>query len=112
MNLIITLTRAEGPARWAGTTHTARSFEEANRLLSGWQWQVPGAGYHKVDFVIKGDSLLADYSGRYDLMHWKNQRADLKAQVLYWLEHMTANGKTPDTRDAAREMFDQLEKED
>ncbi len=83
----ITITRAEGPTKECGT-RTAQSWIEANAILYSWSRTAPEhGGYDKCDFHIMFEDGT-EYSGRYDLMHFRRERPNLALHVRNFVGYL------------------------
>lgn len=89
MSLTIVIKRGEGPIKECDIPHTLHSFKAANELLRQWSSSAPqGGGYDKCDFRITDEASNFEYDGRYDLKHWKDETANLKAHVVGYLQYL------------------------
>ena len=76
----IKLHRAEGLVEECITQH-AKSFTEANGILSQWSKTAPkDMGYNKCDFVVTWEDGTT-YTGCYDLVHWKREHPSLERHI-------------------------------
>jgi hypothetical protein len=92
----ITLTRAEGLTDECNKPFVCSTFTEANAKLSAWSRTAPEhGGYNKCDFKIEGPDEIPNYSGRYDLKHWRIECANLKGHVLRNLEFVAGQACPP-----------------
>lgn len=83
---LITITRAEGLIEECDKPETATTFDHANGILSRWSETSPKDGsYDKCDFSVEYEDG-ENYTGRYDLVHWSKERADLAKHML---DHLT-----------------------
>lgn len=84
----ITIVRAEGPTQLCGIKQVANSWEYANQILRQNSIYAPErGGYDKHDFTVVFEDG-SEYKGRYDLMHWRVEWADLAKHCrsnLLWM---------------------------
>jgi len=81
----IILERAEGLIGDCRKPRVAKSWEDANFVLTLWEQSAPakkdGGGYDKCDFVVFWRDGQV-YQGRYDLVHISDETPDLKKHII------------------------------
>jgi hypothetical protein len=81
----IVLERAEGLNSECRKPKVAKSWEDADFILTLWALSAPakkdGGGYDKCDFVVFWRDGKV-YQGRYDLVHFSDETPDLKKHII------------------------------
>lgn len=75
-------------------TAACSSFAQANSVLRRWSSKChPTHGYDKIDFLITDSEIGLSYQGRYDLLHWRQECADLGNHVVHYLDYISGDAR-------------------
>lgn len=103
----IELERCEGRITECTTTTVTgpEVWEKANAVLSRWSRTAPkGGGYNKCAFVVTYEDGET-YSGRYDLVHFSEERANLERHMREFCETYSGRRKPAHMKVADYERF-------